>query len=135
MSRPIDRRGAPRYPVVANEIVLAWHEDSGHRQVPGELLNLSQAGALLRVQGLPTSPQRAWIRLVKPAETNWSECQLIATKPGLLSRFQGRGSCLVRLRFQETCPYDFFKLSTHGSTLEKAFQEPRTSEYECGVWR
>src|SRR5690242_16030235 len=114
MRRPNERRIAARHSTVENRILLAWRDDAGHGQVAGHLVNISQTSALLVTQRVPASGASAFLRLVTPSESVWLEAQIVSTTLGLRARLTGKGPCVVRIRFPEACPYDVFKLATHG---------------------
>src|SRR3954465_4108204 len=115
MARPRDRRESIRYPVLDHRAVLAWEDGHGHRQVDARIVNLSHTGALLIAQSILPSEQRpVWVRLQEPCVTEWIDAIVVRTARSLKSRLTGNGTCLVRLRFLPTCPYDFFKCAVHG---------------------
>lgn len=135
MSQTEERRVAARHPTVDNTIVLAWHNEDSRGCLEGRLVNISQSGALLLVEGVPPTQRDAWVRLVKPSATDWVESHVVSTTRRLLTRLTRKRTCLVRLRFLATCPYDLFKLATHGPMLDEACRESGTSEYESRIWR
>ena len=57
-----------------------------------------------------TAPPAApiWLRLNDPAHPDWVEATVIDIAA------QRRGPSLVRIKFQEACPYEFFKAAIRG---------------------
>lgn len=112
-----ERRVAARHPTVSNRIVLAWHGRDGGGHSCGRLLDISQSGALISVDGISRSCAGISMRLVTPGETDWVDGQVVAVTRGLLGRILRRGPYLVRIRFLNQCPYEVFKIATHGAIV------------------
>jgi hypothetical protein len=136
MGHARDRRATVRYPVIDHRAILAWEDGHGHRQVDARIVNLSQSGILLAAEcSLPEGRQPVWLRLQEPRVTDWVDAVVLRTSRSLKLRLTGRGTCLARLQFLPTCPYDFFKCAVHGLSDDETPRESGTSDYEIGVWR
>lgn len=136
MGHARDRRESARYPVTDHRAILAWEDGHGHRQVESRIVNLSQTGALLAMAApLPAEQQPVWVRLEEPTVTDWVDAMVVRVSRSLTSRLTGQGTCLARVRFLPTCPYDFFKCAVHGLALDDEQRQAGTSEFEVGVWR
>lgn len=121
LSKERERRTAPRYqPNQSVSIELSWHDPSGrYEKVTGMLLDMSATGVLLLVSREPRLDRPAWVRLVGDKESDWVPVQLV----GLDSVDDEHHR--VRLRFQEFCPYDFFKRAVNGFEPKTGFMTLR----------
>ncbi len=130
-----DRRLSVRYPVDSVEVQLAWsavatrdstqsaaagqpradrwpagrREGEGHAvptslvRHPARVVDLSQLGLSLLADHPPPADRKLWIGILENSALSWSEVTLrwlSCPAPGVY---------LLRLSFQETCPYELFK--------------------------
>ena len=72
------------------------------------LRDISLSGASAVTKTPPPDSAPVWLRLNDPAQPDWVEAKVIA----VTTRF--RGPTLVRMKFREPCPYDFFKAAIRG---------------------
>ncbi|WP_158633496.1 PilZ domain-containing protein [Tautonia sociabilis] len=99
----VERRAFPRQPARPNRSILEWWDGEVTRSSPGRLLNISPAGALVRLEGPPTINQQVWIRMEQPARTPW-----------IRGRVVHQGEDRVGLWFLEPCPSDFLEAALQG---------------------
>jgi hypothetical protein len=138
-----DRRLSFRYPVDSLEVQIAWSavaaRDATRTQAAGlrslarlsaergdgegpsvpnslvrhtaQVVDLSQMGLSLMADSPPPSDRQLWIGILENGLVSWSEVNLRS-----LSHL-APDVYLVRLSFQETCPYELFKAAVlrHGT--------------------
>jgi hypothetical protein len=100
---PASRAGAE----LARDPLPATEESVRARKSIAQLLDISQTGMLILSDAAPPDGQRLWLRLESPQVTDWVEVVVKGASP------ETDGVHRVRLAFQETCPYDFFKAALY----------------------
>jgi diguanylate cyclase (GGDEF)-like protein/PAS domain S-box-containing protein len=127
-----DRRHATRYPTRNTTAVLGWLDGCKGCKLPSSLKNISASGALVETEfdNLPLPNTNVMIRLVSN-ETDWvMRAQVVDVyTPQAPGRFSFRKrpekvGTQVRLRFLESCPYEFFKASISGFVVQCLGVEP-----------
>lgn len=98
----LERRQACRYPASCQSAFLGWWHASEFRTIKASLENISLEGALVHVDQVPPTQGSVWVCLDGVPPSGWVESQVIE----LIK--ERRGSAVVRLKFQETCPFGFF---------------------------
>ena len=101
---PNDRRRTERLQSVPNQAVLEWRDGSQTRSSRGNILNISDHGALISSDSFPQLGENVLIRLKRPVQTDWT------------------GSIVVRhvshnelaVDFGVGCPYDLGLAATQG---------------------
>ena len=131
----IERRRHPRYPAIENRAVLAWQSERTYEEAPARLEDVSLSGARLVAAKLPAVTSPVWVRLQEPATTTWVEAAVVPDSRSLWSKVIGKRRGEVRLKFRSQCPYDFFKLATHGTRLDVPLGGEGSPEFDSGVWR
>jgi hypothetical protein len=134
MGKVFERRNAVRYTVVDNQAVIGWSEGEQSLQTPAYLKSISQSGAFLETEKPVPPGTSVWVRLERPATTDWTEASVIDSPrtPGLLLFRKPR--YYVRLKFSSVCPYEVFKAATHGDSLT-ARAEGVSPEFDNRDWR
>jgi hypothetical protein len=69
----------------------------------GRIQDISHTGISLHSEAVPELGQPVWVRLDGLEPSDWIEGTLVGSSPGPSSNY------LVRIRFLQSCPYDFFK--------------------------
>jgi hypothetical protein len=123
-NRP-DRRRSHRHPVVVNRASLAWWDGDEAKQTTSRLVDISQGGALVDSDTLPAQDQPVWLRLEEPVATDWTPARVVRS-----SKNQRAG-----LAFSACCPYELFKVATHGNRLDTAPAQAAALEFDCLGWR
>ena len=101
---PNERRRSPRLQTLPNQAVLEWRDRSQTRSSGGNILNISDHGALVFSDSFPQLGENVLIRLERPIRSDWT------------------GSIVVRhdqqkevaLDFILGCPYDLELAATLG---------------------
>jgi len=101
---PNERRRSPRVQTVPNQADLEWRDRSQTRSSEGNILNISDHGALVFSGSFPEVGENVLIRLKRPIQSDWS------------------GSIVVRhdqqkkvaIDFILGCPYDLALAATVG---------------------
>ncbi len=133
--RRSDRRLSPRYLAVRNRAFLSWRIEAETFESSARLINISTSGALVLAEKRPGRGPTAWLRLEVPVASEWVEATIVRIMkvPGLL--WFRKTFYLVRLRFTEPCPYQLFKLATHGDQLDAVIPESTLPEHDNRYWR
>ncbi len=135
MAHSSDERDSARYPTVPNEGRLGWRVGEEKVQTAAQIANISQSGALVFTEDCPPVKQAAWICLEQPARTAWIQTLVVGAKKVRKGLLLHRVSYVVRLRFRPTCPFEFFKVATHGKQLDATFLEAEPEEADQVIWR
>jgi hypothetical protein len=105
MPQTIEHRAAPRQIAVNDQTYVHLMGWDGAPITRGRLLNLSNGGALIRVDNQVGRPEwPLWIRLERAPETGW-----LAADVARRDRPEE-----VAIRFHGTCPLEFFLAATLG---------------------
>ncbi len=104
LSDPNDRRAALRYIPSENRCQLGWWQGTVFREIAGEIQDLSMSGIQIAVQGIVPEQATIYIRFDKPTATDWCEMRVIDLSAN------SEGGILLRMQFEGSCPYEFFKL-------------------------
>src|SRR5262249_8877771 len=106
---PRDRRQSCRYHGSKNRIFLGWWEGPEFRTTTAQIKDVSVGGALILVDTPTQADSVVWISLYKVPPTEWVEASVVeASKVGRNGLFR-RGETQLRVKFLETCCYDYFK--------------------------
>ena len=104
-----ERRATARYPARGALAQIGWCEGAGHRIAVTVLGDISLSGT----SGCSSLPipidETVWIRLCRPASTDWIEARTMAVKQTFANMLRRRQEYQVRLRFSEACPYAFIQ--------------------------
>ena len=104
-----ERRKEPRYPATHDQANVGWYHGKSYQTVPGRLEDVSGSGASLVLDdGASWEGGDVWLCLSGSVHTEWVRGAVVAVT-------QIAGSAQrVRLRFHESCPFDFFKTAAWG---------------------
>jgi PilZ domain-containing protein len=67
-----ERRRSQRLPTVPNQGLLEWWDRSQKRSSEGNILNISNHGALVFSDSFPQLGENVLIRLNRPVQTDWT---------------------------------------------------------------
>jgi hypothetical protein len=111
-----DRRAAPRYPTRGTAAVIGWAEGEEYRTIAATLIDISLGGFFATVESFPPRGEAVWLRIGGDNNPSpWVKASVIeANTTGCLFWTRKR----VRLRFLESCPYEFFKAAIEGFTRQ-----------------
>lgn len=134
MGKHFERRNAVRYTVLDNQAVIGWSEGEQSQESRAHLKSISHSGAFLETEKPVPQGTSVWVRLERPATTDWTEANVIDSPrtPGLFLFRKPR--YYVRLRFSSACPYEVFKAATHGNSLTGR-TEGVSPEFDNRDWR
>ena len=115
-----ERRTVCRYAVVQSNGWLGWWVGQEFLSTPAEILDISLRGAMLIVESFPTGLVLWFCPPGMPADDEWMEVKLIATKKRLF------GPREVRIAFRKVFPYEVFKALVYG---QEPSQIPETNTW------
>jgi len=69
---PNERRRSPRFPTVPNLAVLEWRDRSRMRSSEGNILNISDHGAMVFSDSFAQLGENVLIRLKRPIRSDWT---------------------------------------------------------------
>jgi hypothetical protein len=104
-----ERRVTCRYPAAREPVIIGWWVGEKFKTVGVALRDISLSGASAKTRTPPPASGPVWIRLNDPAQPEWVEAKVIAISTGFW------GPSLVRMKFSDACPYDFFTAAIRGS--------------------
>jgi hypothetical protein len=107
-----ERRQAERYRPVDDRVWLGWGQAEAFKTSPALLLDVSLRGALVVADEVPKEGTPAWICLQSGTESEWVKGRVL----GVMRTW--RGPHKVRLVFEGSCPYSFFKAAVYGPDAE-----------------
>jgi hypothetical protein len=129
---PRDRRSAPRYATRGTAAVIGWAVGEEYRTIPATLIDISLGGFSAWVETFPPRGDAVWLRLDGENPSPWVKAGVIeANTTGCLFWTRKR----VRLRFLETCPYEFFKAAIEGFTHETHHDSDPIEGFNSRQWR
>ena len=99
---PNERRRSPRLQTVPNLAVLEWRDRSRTRSSEGNILNISDHGALVFSDSSPQLGENVVIRLKRPIRSDWTV--------SIVVRHDQRNE--VGIDFILGCPYDLVLAAT-----------------------
>ena len=97
-----------RYAAAKGPVEIGWWIGPEFKTAEVALRDISLSGASAVTRTPPPDSAPIWLRLNDPAHPDWVEAKVIA----VTTRFWG--PALVRMKFRESCPYDFFKAAIRG---------------------
>lgn len=104
-----ERRKEPRYPAKHDQANVGWYRGESYQTVPGRLEDVSSSGASLVLDdGASWEGGDVWLCLSGGVRTEWVRGEVAG-----VSQVEGSAQ-RVRLRFHESCPFDFFKTVAWG---------------------
>ena len=103
-----ERRVTCRYAAAKSPVVIGWWVGTEFQSAELELRDISLSGASAVTRTPPPESAAIWLRLNDPAQQDWVEATVIA----ITARFWR--PALVRMKFVQTCPYEFFKAVIRG---------------------
>jgi len=103
-----DRRTMCRYSAAKGFVQLGWWDGPDFQTTNIALKDISLSGASALTGTPPPPATPIWLGLDKPSFPDWIEAAVVEVIP-----HRWRPS-LVRMKFSESCPYEFFKAATHG---------------------
>ena len=103
-----ERRVMCRYVAAKAPVEIGWWIGEEFKTVEVALRDISLSGASAETRTPPPDSAPIWLRLNNPAQPDWVEAKVIA----ITTRFWG--PALVRMKFRESCPYEFFKAAIQG---------------------
>ncbi len=106
-----ERRVTCRYSAAKGPVVIGWWIGPEFETAEMALRDISLSGASAVTETPPPDSAPIWLRLNDPAHPDWVEATVIAVAA------QRQGFVLVRIKFTEPCPYDFFKAAIRGIDL------------------
>lgn len=110
-----DRRVAIRYTAGGTSGTLTWRMGDEYREVDVTLRDISLSGVSMISKDAIPDDVPLWFRVRGDDQSEWVESRVVGiSKTGIL----GRGPRLVRLRFQQPCPYHVFKHAIEGFSQE-----------------
>jgi PilZ domain len=123
-SRPVFQPRATRYETCRHDACLSWEDSSiGHeseavfpdsstdpmtRRLFALLLDISQTGASIALDRVPSSGDGVWLRLEGEIVTEWAPAQVVDVTTTT------RGPHLVRLAFRQLCPFEILQAAICG---------------------
>jgi hypothetical protein len=107
----MERRQSARVATMENEILLEWHESAGTRSSEGQILNISDRGALVVSDSLVQCTGPIFIQMKTPVKTDRIAAQVVR---------RGRDHELG-VAFIDFCPWDFRLAATMGIDLNGLF--------------
>ncbi len=99
-----ERRRSPRLQTVPNQAVLEWWDRSQTRSSEGNILNISDHGALVFSGSFPGLGENVLIRLKRPVQSDWTG--------SIVVRHDQQNE--VAIDFILGCPYDLELAATLG---------------------
>ena len=105
--------------------MIGWSEGEEHRTIAATLIDISMGGFSAWVETFPPEGGPVWLRLDGETPTPWLKAKVVAK---VKSGWFFRSRCMVRLRFLESCPYDFFKGAIDGFAREFTHAVPRAEK-------
>ena len=100
----VDRRSHERMPAAANTANLEWWQGGSYRSSAARLVDISEGGAMLVAEQIPSLSQDLWLRLEGPVETHWIGGQVVRVA----------GTHDMAIAFDRPCPRDFFESAVLG---------------------
>ena len=127
-----ERRAAPRYLTQGTAAVIGWSEGEEHQTVPATLVDISMGGFSAWVRSSRPAAYPSGFASTERTRSPWLKASVVATSTkGFL--FWTRRQ--VRLRFLETCTYDFFKAAIDGFTQEYQHRDETFEGFDGRYWR
>jgi hypothetical protein len=128
-----DRRAAPRYPTRGTAAVIGWAEGEEYCTIAATLLDISLGGFSASVEAFPPRGEAVWLRIEGDnSPSPWVRASVIeANTTGCLFWTRKR----IRLRFVESCPYEFFKAAIEGFTRQVGDADEPTEGFTRRDWR
>ncbi len=112
-----ERRSMCRYAAAKGHIVIGWWIGPDFKAVEVALRDVSLSGVSAVTRTPPPRSAPIWLRLTNPAHPDWVEARVIA----VATRFWR--PALVRMKFPELCPFDFFKAAIRGMVPQHKTEE------------
>lgn len=103
-----ERRITCRYAAAKSPVEIGRWVGSEFKITEMALRDVSLSGASGVAETPPPDSATIWMRLNDPAHPDWVEATVIAVTS------QRRSPSLVRMKFCESCPYEFFKAAIRG---------------------
>ena len=109
----MESRQSYRYDAVQSPTFLGWWDEPEFRTFAAELRNVSYGGALLVTPLAPPASTDLWLCMSSPSSVaaDWAEVSVVSVTD------EPDGLYHVRLRFNESCPYEMFNLAVHGISV------------------
>src|SRR5208283_1599001 len=101
---PNERRRSPRLQTVPNQADLEWRDRSEKRSSEGNIINVSDHGALVRSASFPQLGESVLIRIKRPVQSDWTG--------SIVVRREQQNA--VAIDFIGGCPYDLGLAATVG---------------------
>jgi hypothetical protein len=102
----VEYRAEARHAAFGSSIQLGWWEGAELRTAAGLLKDISRCGAALLAEAAPSKGSSVMIRLNGARHTEWVESSIVEVTK---NRWFRRVPRLVRVQFQEPCPYHVFQ--------------------------
>lgn len=123
-----DRRKEPRYPAKHDRANLGWYCGESYETLSGRLEDVSSGGASLVLEGATWAGGDVWLCLSGDAGTDWVRAEVVGA-----SQVDGSAQ-RIRLKFHESCPFDFFKTAAWGKPGSSATtQEPASRAHDTSA--
>ncbi|AMV39508.1 PilZ domain-containing protein [Planctomyces sp. SH-PL62] len=105
----LDRRASPRMPAVDCRIWLGWWaSETQFATVASRVVDLSRGGARLTSPTPLEEFEEVWLKTAKPEASDCVRAEVLEVSE------TPEGDHVIRLRFHEECPDDFFDAVTRG---------------------
>jgi hypothetical protein len=111
----MERRCEQRYSAFGSPILVGWWEGDDFREQDALLRDVSLRGASATLENAPPPGETILVRLSGGQSSDWVEADVIEARK---TEWTGRAPYLLRLRFQQPCPYDFFTGAIKGYGLQ-----------------
>jgi hypothetical protein len=106
---------------------VGWWEAGGFRTAKATVENISLEGALTRAEQAPPLEGSVWVCLDGIPPSAWVEARVIEFVP------ESEGSSMVRLKFQERCPFGFFNSAIRHFSRDEGLAAAPSSEAGSGA--
>jgi len=127
-----ERRSASRYVANGPSAFLGWYEGDAYRSTPVRVIDISMAGILVEVELFPPRSGEVWLSLVGQKPSQWIEVSVVKRSREWLRLSLRRR---LRLKFLESCPYDFFKVAIDGFSSEPFDPHTESACEQDRIWR
>jgi hypothetical protein len=128
-----DRREAPRYVANGTAALIGWNEGQEQRTTAARLVDISMGGFAAWVEAFPPRGGPVLLRLEGEPPSPWIKAAIVATSRRGWPLWTRR---IVRLRFLEVCPYDFFKAAIEHFAAEFRYDDDMPYDgFDARHWR
>lgn len=132
-----DKRATPRYTTSESAARLGWRVGDSYQTLNVQLSNVSMGGLAVTASAAPPTASTLWVILNSGPDEDWVEVSLVSVRRGRVLCFPRR-HYNIRLKFKESCTFDFFKRAIRGFARTYESEGPASEDvtwFNSQTWR